>query len=453
METKKPGGRGSSGPVLQRVLSFSFLLGLFLHGTVGIASADATLTVKLPKLPGAATPVLISVRSVEAETAQLLASISLKKKSSQVQLKVKALPQIVFADLFTSQGDKVSGHSHVLRPVDRKRMTVTLEMESQTLAVFPETADFPDGSLAPSTDALSSGIGLVGVPASGFTIAGLDLHPADIPPMLTTDLAGVSCYNKDGGFVVVETDPNVLAAIQAEIDLSNSTWADPSTRLQNLYVPPDYFVDGSLSSDGTNLTVTYRLVDSEGNELASKTGTGPSDDFFNIHAQVAKDLTNAMCCGKSQKVKCAKTASIDIDFDYDILHPECPASHQSYQGTIQLTPNSSVTDPQAACEYSGGGTSHFQTDGVCADAFIHTTCTIAETVVGKVVKPAFPLCSSFVVDFTEVWDCVTVDNAGTQYSTFPGSFTEFLQYKNGYVLDVPLDPALAGHARIILHLK
>jgi len=66
METKKPARRGSSGPVLQRVLSFSFLFGLFLHGTVGIASADATLTVKLPKLPGAANPVLISVRSVEA---------------------------------------------------------------------------------------------------------------------------------------------------------------------------------------------------------------------------------------------------------------------------------------------------------------------------------------------------------------------------------------------------
>jgi hypothetical protein len=105
METKKPGGRGSSGPVLQRLLSFSFLFGLFLHGTVGIASADATLTVKLPKLPGAANPVLISVRAVEAETAQLLASISLKKKSSQVQLKVKALPQIVFGDLFTSDGN------------------------------------------------------------------------------------------------------------------------------------------------------------------------------------------------------------------------------------------------------------------------------------------------------------------------------------------------------------
>lgn len=70
----------------------------------------------------------------------------------------------------------------------------------------------------------------------------------------------------------VATDPDVLAARRAEIDLSNSEWFDPATRLQDLYVPPDYFVNGSLSSDGTTLTVTYRLVDAQGNELASKTG-------------------------------------------------------------------------------------------------------------------------------------------------------------------------------------
>lgn len=136
------------------------------------------------------------------------------------------------------------------------------------------------------------------------------------------------------------------------------------------------------------------------------------DNLFDIHAQVAKDLVNAMCCGKSQKVRCAKTASIDIDYDYDILHPDCPTSHQSYQGTIKLTLNPSAADLQNACEYSGGGTSEFKSDSVCEEAFIHTTCTVAETVAARVRKPAFPLCSSFVADFTEVWDCTSVDNAG-----------------------------------------
>ena len=451
METKKPGGRGSSGPVLQRVLSFSFLFGLFLHGTVGIASADATLTVKLPKLPGAANPVLISVRAVEAETAQLLASISLKKKSSQVQLKVKALPQVVFADLFTSDGNHFRSHSHVLRPVDRKKMTVTLELESGT----PKAADFSEEPFSPSAETAwpPADRALVGVPSSGFAVEGIDLTPRDVTRMLTTDLAQVPCYNEAGGFVAVVTDPEDLAIVQAEIDFSNSSSADPSTRLQNLYVPPSYSVNGSWSSDGTTLTVTYRLVDSQGTELQSRSGTGSPDDFLDVHSKVAKELTNALCC-KSKKVKCAKTGSIDIDEDYDIPDPDCPRNHQSYQGNIKFTLNPVVTDPENACEYSGGGTSQFKSDSDCVEGvFLHVTCTIAESIVGRVPKPVFPSCGPLVVDFEGVWNCTSVDNLGTQTSTFSGTFSETFQYKNGYVLELPLDPSLVGHARFILHLK
>ena len=453
MQTVRPHNTVSPWRLPGRISLFTFLLAMFFPGTVGMAAATATLAVKLPKPVGNTQPVLISVKAVEAETSRLLGVVYLKKQTSQVQMKVDAVPQIVFADRFTSGGNRVSAHSHVLRPVDRKKITVTLQMEPTTPTAFPGTVDFFAGLIPSVSDAPSAGIGLVGVPSSGFTVNGLDLQAAGIASMVTTDMAGAPCYDKDGGFVVVETDPAILAAVQAEIDFSNSPEADPSTRLQNLYVPPSYFINGSLSSDGTNLTVTYRLVDSEGNELASKSGTGQADDLFDIHARVAKDLASAMCCGKSQKVKCTKTGSIDIDYDYDIIHPDCPPSHQSYQGSIKLTLTSAVTDPQDACEYSGGGTSHFQTDSACEELFVHATCTIAETVSARVQKPVFPLCSSFVADFSEVWDCITVDNAGTQYSTFPGAFTEFLQYKDGYVLDIPLDPALVGHARFILHLK
>ncbi len=456
MQPERPSGSASSWRVPCRIVLFSFLLVMLIPGAIGVAAAKATLAVKLPKLPGATKPVLISVRTIEAETGRLLGIVYLKRQSSQVQLKADAVPQIVFADLYTSEGDRVSGHSHVLRPVDRKKMTVTLQMESETLAAFPEMTVFPGGSFPPRADAPSPpvGIGRVGVPSSGFTIDGLDQQAAGIASMVTTDMGGAPCYDEEGGFVVVETDPDILGAIQAEIDLSNSTWADPATRLQNLYVPPTYFVNGSLSSDGATLTVTYRLVDSQGNELLSQSGTGPADNPFGLHTQVAKELANAMCCGKSQKVKCAKTGSIDIDEDYDIPNPECPTNHQSYQGNIKLSLNPALTDPQNACEYSGEGTSQFKSDSDCTSGvFLHVTCTIAETVVGKVLKPVFPSCGSFVVDFTEVWNCTSVDNVGTQTSTYPGAFTEILQYKDGYVLDIPLHPSLVGHARFILHLK
>ncbi len=450
MEAKRPNPSASLWQASARIFFFSFLLTIYFPGTMAVAAAKATLAVKLPKLSGV-TPVLISVKAVEAETARFLGAVSLKKQSTQVQLKADAVPQIIFADLFTSDGNRVSGHSHVLRPVDRKKMTVTLEMDPQPPT---ETADSSDGSSPPPAAAPSAGIGLVGVPSSGIVITGLNQQAAGIASMITTDLAGAPCYDKDGGFVVVETDPNVLAARQAEIDLSNSEYFDPATRLQNLYVPPDYFVSGNLSSDGTNLTVTYRLVDAQGAELFSKSGTGPANDPFGLHTQVAKQLASAMCCGKSKKVKCAKAGSIVIDEDYDILNPDCAVNHQNYQGTIPLVLNAAGTDPKNACEYSGAATSQFKEDSVCAEGvFLHTTCTVAETVAARVLKPAFPLCNSFVADFTEVWDCITVDNAGTQVWGGPGTFTVILEYKDGYVLDIPLDPALVGHARFILHLK
>jgi hypothetical protein len=455
METKTPNGRDSSWAVLQKILIFCLLLGMFLPGTINEAFAAATLTVKLPKLPNATHPVLLSVRAIEAETGRFLANVSLTKQSSQVQLKVEAVPQIVFADLFTSDGNTFSDHSHVLRPVDRKKLTVTLQLKPDSSAALSEMADRSGESLSPSADTAGppDGIGRVGVPSSGFTAEGIDLPPRGVALMVTTNLSKPPCYNEAGGFVVVLTDPQDLASRQAEVDFSNSSWADPSTALKDLYVSPSYFVNGSFSSDGTNLTVTYRLVDSNGNELLSQSATGPENSFFDIHDKVASELANAMCCNKSKTVKCAKAGSIDIDTDYDIPHPDCPINHQSVQGNIKFSLRPVVTDTQNVCEYSGVGTSTFKSDSECTGGvFLHTTCTIDESIAGKVPKPAFPLCGSLVVDFSEVWNCTSVDNLGTQFLNTSLTFTEAFQYKDGYVLDFPVAPNV-GRSRLILHLK
>jgi hypothetical protein len=456
MEAKRQGGRGYSGPVLRQILLFFFLLGTLLFGATDTAFATATLAVKLPKLPGATQAVLIFVRSVEAETGRVLGIVSLKKQSSQVQLKVDAVPQIVFADLFTSEGNKLSAHSSVLRTVDRKKLTVTLQGQSNPGAAPTETTGFPGGSFPPSADAPSPPVdmGRVGVPSSGFTIEGIDQQAAGIASMVTTDIGEAPCYDKEGGFVVIVTDHAMLEAIQAEIDLSNSTWADPSTRLQNLYVPPSYFINGSVVSDGTTLTITYRLVDSEGNELLSKSDAGPADKLFDISTSVAKDLADSMCC-KSKKLKCAKTGSIDIDVDYDILHPDCPTDHQSILGNITFSLLPALTDPQNVCEYVGSGISYFKSDAECVEGlFQHVTCAVTETIKGKVPKPAFPFCNNLVVDFVELWDCIEVDPVGTHPYTSPAAWTQNFKYANGFVVDYPLlSPFTVGHDRMILHLK
>ena len=456
MDANKPKGKCSFWEGSSRIVVLGLLLVMVLPGSIGETFGAATITVKLTDLPGTLNLFLITARAVEAETGELLASLSLTRNSSQMQLKVKAAPQIVFVDLFTSDGNTLSGHTHVLRPVDRKRMTVTLQLIPNTFGAVSEMTDLSGDlfSTSPETNGAQSDIALVGVPSSGFTVEGLDLSARDVAGTLTTTLTSTPCYDQTGGYSVVLTDPGDLAIVNAEIDLSNSTWSDPSTRLQNLYVPPSYFINGSWVSDGATVTVTYRLVDSQGNELQSKSDTGPVDNLLNIHANVAEALAKSMCCNKSGKVKCAKTGSIDIDVDYDILHPDCPIDHQSIQGNITFSLLPGVIDPQNACEYVGNGTSYFKSDAECVNGlFQHTTCTVSENIAGKVPKPAFPFCNAFVVDFTEVWDCIEVDPVGTHSYIQPAAWTENFQYTNGSVVDYPVPSPVVGHVRMILHLK
>jgi hypothetical protein len=163
-----------------------------------------------------------------------------------------------------------------------------------------------------TTDAAQSRMDIVGAPSKGFKVTGMDIKGADVAALVSTDLTQASCYDKAGGFQLVETDPDKLAAIKAEIDLSNSRDADPETRLRNRYVPPSKFVGGSWTSDGTNLTITLQLADAQGKVLLTRNGSGPVKDFFNLSEKVTKDLTNAMC-GGNWKCKCNgqmyKTAS------------------------------------------------------------------------------------------------------------------------------------------------
>ena len=146
-----------------------------------------------------------------------------------------------------------------------------------------------------ATDAAESDMDIVGVPSKGFKVTGLEISGRAVAAVVSTDLTKASCYYKPGGFYLVETDPDKLAAIKSEIDLSNSPGFDPGTRRQNRYVPPNEVVSGGWSSDGTTLTVTLQLADARGRMLLSRSGSGPATDFSNINAKVTKDLTDAMC--------------------------------------------------------------------------------------------------------------------------------------------------------------
>jgi hypothetical protein len=256
-------------------------------------------------------------------------------------------------------------------------------------------------------------------------------------------LTSTPCYDQAGGYSMVLTDPGDLAIVNAEIDLSNSTWSDPSTRLQNLYVPPSYFINGSWVSDGAAVTVTYRLVDSQGNELQSKSGTGPVDNLLNIHASVAKALAKSMCCNKSSKVKCAKTGSIDVNFTLYQPSYDCVCTF-SEVGSISFSLQSANTDPNAACEYSGGGEASLTID--CPGCWCPSTvCPVAIGALGKVVsRSGFP-CTGATLTFelSNAFGCNSLCWGATTITE-----TDAFSYKEGAIVGWP--GIIGGYT---LHLK
>jgi hypothetical protein len=138
-----------------------------------------------------------------------------------------------------------------------------------------------------------SNIDLVGVPNNGFEIKGTDISPKVLPPMVTTALGNASCYNKPGGFSIVETEK--VEELLDEIDLSNSEEFDPSTRMQNRIFPPNKLVGGKWDSDGKNMTVTLWLKDTNGKILFSKSKSGQIKNFSEIIDNASKELAETMC--------------------------------------------------------------------------------------------------------------------------------------------------------------
>ena len=273
-------------------------------GLVRAASAEATLIVRLPRMKTPAKS--ITIAAMAAETGDVLARQTITGERTQVALTVRAVPQVVVAEWLLPDGTKANGHSALLRPVDGGMLTVDVAPAQaprpgpgKSFAMMNAAYRLPGGDrpAAQSGTGAQRGPMRIGVPADLFTVTGLDVSPRNVAAVVTTDLSNsADCYGEGDGFVIVETDPRVLELIRAEIELSNSIYGDPATRMTSRYVAPTHSVGGSWSSDGTTLTVTLRLVDAQGKQLFSKSATGPVSQFSEINARAAKALAAAISC-------------------------------------------------------------------------------------------------------------------------------------------------------------
>ncbi len=295
---------------------------------------------------------------------------------------------------------------------------------------------------------------LVAVPARGFTVTGLDLTPEDVARAATSDLiAAARCYAEDEGFVIVETDPSTLAAIQAEIDSSNSAAADASTRLTNRYTPPNWFVKGNWSSGGGTGAVSLALVDERGQETLGKSASAPADSLLELASRVGRELAESMCC-TSRGAAYSKSATLEIDGDYDIPNPTCKVNHQTVKGTVALTLKPGTGGPSAPAEYTGEGDTVVKANSECRDGVsTRMTCAVRETAVARAARRAFLSCDSLVVHLTSALDCTTEQNFGAQALKSTSTHTYTFNYQDGATVDGPVEQPILGHYRLTLRVK
>ena len=350
----RPVSRGKTEMKKTTLLACIFTALLTIAPVVRANTPTATLSVRLPKTPVSAKS--ITVIAVAVETGQVLASLTAASANGQVSLIVSLVPQMVFADWWLPGGNRMSVHSPLLRPAAGRMLLVDLSLQS-TAGIFPATVN---GAYWLPAIFASFAMGgkptLIGIPASGFTVRGLDVTGADVAGLVLSLMTNsANCYGEDGGFVVIETDPKVLAVIRAEIELSNSPLADPAYRMTNRYVAPRLSVGGSWSSDGTNITVTLWELDSQGKELLKRTATGPLDQLFEINDDVARALAEAMSpCPSASRwsgtVTYSRTTNDHRESHPNVLETATNDDSSSYQVKITISGGNSTTSGSAVLQ-------------------------------------------------------------------------------------------------------
>ena len=254
-----------------------------------VHAADAILACKLAGRPrGPARATTTTVRCLEVESGLVTAAVRRVGKTKRVRLDADALPTLVSVDATNVQtGAQKSGVSGTLRlEAGRKtKARVRLEDGSADAQVGQRAA-----SVAPQ--AVPSG-GYIGVSRNDITLEGVDgVLRNGLREMLYTDMANMRCYGTR--FSAVEVDH--IADLLAEIALSNSPAADPSTRLQNRIISPTRMLHGSITSAGGTTTITVSVVDAAtGETRGTVTSTGADDRFFEIEADVARRLEALLC--------------------------------------------------------------------------------------------------------------------------------------------------------------
>lgn len=90
-------------------------------------------------------------------------------------------------------------------------------------------------------------------------------------------------------------DPKIVAMLEKEINLSQSIYADPATRLKRRFIKATHLVKGHGTLGKGRATIDLRIEDRQGNITAQEKVSGPEKDFLKLIDEASKSLGYQMC--------------------------------------------------------------------------------------------------------------------------------------------------------------
>lgn len=142
----------------------------------------------------------------------------------------------------------------------------------------------------------SSGI-IIGYNPADFTSPDYPELGQGMMNMVITELNNFRCPNDSSKvFTVVESEnPRMREILEKEINLSQSRYADPATRLTRRFLKANHLVKGEIISNRGRISIDLRIEDRQGNVKAQAKVTGAESNFYDLIDEAARSLGDQSC--------------------------------------------------------------------------------------------------------------------------------------------------------------
>lgn len=336
---------------------------------VDSASSERDLAISLTGLPSNVGSTRLMVRAIDLSTGAVKAIFS-DELSSPVYMTVPSDPLLMVVSTMSPRTPERYQGMTSLYAGESLDLTMKLDgAKAEAPAsrrIFSQTPSRRGKAIGYSPDRFSaSGTGN----DKGLSKGLMDLFVSNMVEQST-------CYDNDSdsSYVMVETaNPEKLADIEAELSHHGDPAFDPETTVESNLIEPTHMGQGTITDNGTTVTVNIQIVDKDGNVVSSVSKTGSSSALFDTISKVTGELSAQMCKEKEWK------GTIGVEEHTSIFvpntDPEKPGA--SISGDLSVHCNVTGSDADCTVHYSDSITGEEGSSSTQGSGIVETGATVS----------------------------------------------------------------------------